>query len=363
MTTRARDSASAAGGLGERLWATVLAGGVGSRFWPASTPARPKQLLPLAGPDPLVADALRRAKKLVPPERLRVLAPRRLVQAIAAATGLSDDAFVVEPRPRGTAPALVQAAWEIAQADPRAVLVSLHADQLVRPGAAFRETVLAGAEIAVREGLLMTVASRPDRPETGYGYIRPGSALDAPTGAHAYRVDEFVEKPPEPEASRLKADGARWNTGIFIWTAKAFLDEAAARSPEIAVALPELERGDAAAFFEQCAAISVDEAVLQRSPRVGAVDASFHWDDVGSWESLARTRGADRRGNVCQGDVVASGASRNIAVAVEGQVVLLGVEGMLVVRTGDTTLVMPREESPNLKAYLDALPELREEEG
>lgn len=345
---------------GERLWATILAGGVGSRFWPASTPARPKQLLPLAGPRPLVADALRRAESVASPHRVRVLAPPGLVAPIGEATGLGADAFFVEPEARGTGPALVRAAWEIAQADPAAVMVSLHADHLLRPEPAFRETVLAGAEIARREQLLVTVASFPDRPETGYGYIRPGPALSAPSGARGYRVEAFVEKPAADEAERLVAEGARWNAGIFIWPVQVFLDEAAARSPELAGAMPHLDRGDVAAFFEQCRPVSVDEAVLERSPRVGAVDATFEWDDVGSWESLARTRTADPRGNVLLGDVVASDASGNIAVADTGRVVLLGVSGLLVVRAGDTTLVMPRRESPHLKRYLDALPGLRE---
>ena len=337
------------------LWATLLAGGIGSRFWPASTPDRPKQLLPLVGPDPIVVDALRRAESLVPPDRLKVLAPDNLVKPIASVAKLGADAFLVEPEPRGTAPALVRAAWEIARTDPEAVMVSLHADHLVRPGSAFRETVLAAAEVARRERILMTVAAAPDRPETGYGYVRPAGRLNAPRDHCAYRVDAFVEKPVPVEAVRLLESGARWNTGIFIWPVRVFLEEAAAHAPEVSRALPMLEQGDATAFFAACAPVSVDDAVLARSTRVGAVDATFEWDDMGSWESLSRTRAADRCGNVRQGDVVASEASGNIAVAEQGRIVLLGVEDLLVVRTEDTTLVMPRRESPNLKRHLDEL--------
>lgn len=341
-----------------RLWATILAGGVGARFWPASTPDRPKQLLPLAGPRPLVVDALRRAEGVVSPDRVRILAPTDLAGPIGEATGLGPDAFFVEPQARGTGPALARAAWEIAQTDPAAVMISLHADHLLRPEPAFRETVLAAAEIAAREQLLVTVASPPDRPETGYGYIRPGRPLAAPPGVRSYRVEGFVEKPAADEAERLVAAGARWNAGIFVWPVQVFLDEAAARSPEMAGAMRQLDEGDVAAFFERCRPVSVDEAVLERSPRVGAVDALFEWDDVGSWESLARTRTADRHGNVLQGDVVVADASGNIAVAERGRVVLLGVDDLLVVRADDTTLVMPRRESPHLKRYLDALPGL-----
>ncbi len=339
------------------LWVTILAGGSGSRFWPLSTSARPKQLLPLAGPDPLIVDTLERIRGFVPPERLRILTAEEMVAPIRAATGLERDAFLVEPCARGTGPALARAAWEIANTEPEAIMVSLHADHFIRPPDAFRNLLKAGMAVAQKEQLLLTVAVHPDRPETGYGYIKPGDSLDAPEGHSAYRVDSFVEKPDAVTAAHYVASGYRWNSGIFIWPVATFLDEVRAHSPEIRGALHHLERGDVAAFFREAETVTVDVAVLEPSLRVGSIDATFQWDDVGSWESLSRTRAADDGGNVCEGDVFLLNAARNIVVAESGRIVLAGVQNLLVVQTDHVTLVMPRSEADKMKQYLEQLPE------
>ena len=350
-----RESAESGQASGLPVWVAILAGGAGSRFWPLSTPERPKQLLPLASSQPLIVDTLERLDGFVPPERVRVLTGEDLVRPIREATGLAREAFMVEARPRGTGPVLARAAWEVARRDPGAVLVSLHSDHLIDPARKFREVLRAAVEVAWRDKLLLTVAIPPDRPETGYGYIRPGAALDAPGGYRAYRVDAFVEKPGSEVAARYIEEGCRWNSGIFVWPAKTFLDEVVAHAPEIARALPCLERGDPDAFFEEAETISVDEAVLERSARVASIDATFHWDDVGSWEALARNRPADEHGNVSEGEVHLSDAHGNITLATSGRLVLLGVEDHLVVQTDLATLVMPRAELPNLKQHLTAM--------
>ncbi|MXW16551.1 MAG: mannose-1-phosphate guanylyltransferase [Gemmatimonadetes bacterium] len=338
------------------VWVTILAGGAGHRFWPLSTPERPKQLLPLASSQPLILDTIERVRGFVPGERLRVLAGEDLVEPIRGATGLGRESFMVETRARGTGPVLARAAWEIERADPGAIMVSLHSDHMIEPVEAFRDVLAAAVDIAHRDRLLLAVAAPPDRPETGYGYIRPGEALPAPAGHRAYRVGAFVEKPGPTRAARYVEEGCRWNTGIFVWAAGVFLQELERCAPEITCALPHLETGDTGAFFEATARISVDEAVLERSERVACIDASFRWDDVGSWESLARNRPVDERGNVIEGEVHLSGSADNIALAGSGRLALLGVRDLLVVQTEHVTLVMPRSESPRLKEYLQGLP-------
>ena len=338
------------------VWVTILAGGAGHRFWPLSTPARPKQLLPLAGSQPLICDTIERVRGFIPTERLRVLAGEDLVAPLRAATGLGRESFLVETRARGTGPVLARAAWEIARSDPGAIMVSLHSDHMIEPARALRDVLGAAVEIAHRDRLLLTVAAPPDRPETGYGYIRPGEALEAPEGHRAYRVGAFVEKPGPAAAARYVQEGYRWNTGIFVWGAGVFLREVERCAPEVARALPRLEQGDTGAFFEETGRISVDEAVLERSGRVACLDAGFRWDDVGSWESVARNRSADEDGNVQEGEVHLTGSSGNIALAAHGRLALFGVEDLLVVQTEHVTLVMPRSESPRLKEYLQGLP-------
>lgn len=338
---------------------------MGSRFWPVSTPSRPKQLLPLASDEPLIVDTVRRARELGSAERIRILAGEHLLQPFRRVLGsLPDDAYMVEPRARGTAPVLTWAAWTLHERDPDAVLVSLHSDHVVEPEEAFRELIRVAARVAATEELLLTVAVEPDRPETGYGYIRPGSPLPAPGDVEAFRVEAFVEKPDPKTAAEYVERGYLWNSGIFVWKAAVFLDEVRRRAPEIGKLLPLLEAGDEEAFFAEAPTISVDEAVLERSDAVGTVKATFRWDDVGSWSALARTRRSDADGNVAVGSLHAVDSRNVIAYSDDGTpLVLFGVEDLVVVRTASVTLVADRSRAPDLKALLGELPDALREGG
>lgn len=334
----------------------VLAGGVGSRFWPASTPERPKQLLPLASERPLIADTVDRARALVPDDRIRILAGAHLAAPFRTVLpDLPEEAYWIEPRARGTGPVLAWAAWRLARLDPDAVMVSLHSDHLIRPVEAFRESVALAVEVARNERLLLSVGVRPDRPDTGYGYLEPGEGLGRSGDAVAHRVRAFHEKPDAVTAERYVREGYFWNTGIFVWRADVLLEEVRRHAPDIADRLPLIDGTDAA-FFDAVPVSVIDRAVMERSERVGMVGALFDWDDVGGWESLARTRAPDGAGNVSLGNARVVEGSDNIVYADEGgRVVLLGADGMVVVRAGETTMVVPRSRVGELKELLAAL--------
>lgn len=339
----------------EHVWVTILAGGVGSRFWPVSTPDRPKQLLPLASERPLIVDTVERARTLVPDDRIRILAGEHLVRPFRGVLpDLPADSYWIEPQAKGTCPVLAWAAWRLLKLDPEAVMVSLHADHLIRPVERLQETLAAAIEVARRENLLLSVGVPPDRAETGYGYVAPGEGLPTTGAVSAHRVNAFHEKPSSEIARRYVDEGYLWNTGIFIWKASLLLEEVNQHAPEVARHLPELD-GSAEAFFEAVPVSVVDRAVMERSGRIGTVTASFDWDDVGSWEALSRTREGDAQGNVLLGDAQAVEAERNIVFSESGSVVLFGTRELVVIRTGDRTVVMPRERAPDLKALLEKL--------
>lgn len=323
-----------------------------------STRERPKQLLPLASERPLIADTVERARALVADGHIRILAGEHLAASFRAAIpDLPAGSYLVEPEARGTCPVLAWAAWEVARRDPAAVLVSLHSDHLIRPLDAFADTVRSAAHLARTRDLLLTVGIRPDRVETGYGHIQPGDALEAPGGLRAFRVAAFHEKPDADTARRYVDAGYLWNSGIFVWKASVFLDEVRRHAPEVASHLPLLEREGAEAFFRAVPVSVVDTAVMERSDRVACVEATFTWDDVGSWEALARTRPPDASGNVLVGDGSAVESTGNVVFAEEGRVVLFGVRDLVVVRSGDTTLVLPRDRAADLKSLLRQLGE------
>lgn len=337
------------------LWAVVLAGGVGSRFWPVSTPARPKQLLPLAGDAPLIRQTLDRVLPLVPVERIRILTGAALAEPIlAAAPALTRAQLLLEPTARGTAPVLAWAAHTLAAADEDAVMLSLHSDHVIEPASAFREVLARAAALSREHGRLFTLGAAPTRPETGYGYIAPGAPLSDDGAARV--VARFVEKPDRETAGRYIGEGCLWNTGIFIWPARLLLEQLERYTPEVAELLPLLDAGDVEGFFERAPTLSIDEGLLERSDAVGVLRADFDWDDVGAWDAVGRTRTADEAGNVAEGDAHFVEAENCIGWADDGSVVVFGARDLVVVRTGGVTFVAPRERTPDLKRLLAELP-------
>lgn len=334
----------------------ILAGGIGSRFWPLSTPSRPKQLLPLVGESPLIRQTVERVRPAVPVDRIRIITGAALAgRTLGALPGLLPAHILAEPRARGTAPALVWAAHTIAAQDPDAVMVSLHADHSIEPAEAFRALLAGLVERARKEDLLFTVGAVPDRPETGYGYIRPGEILDGEP--EVSRVEAFVEKPDGARAESMVAEGCLWNTGIFVWRAGLLLDEVRRHTPELAGALDRLDAGDTKGFFDAVPSINIDPAVLERSDRVAVARATFAWDDVGTWEAAARTRETDPAGNVLHGDAHVVDGRDCVVWADDGAVVVFGASDLLVVRTGEVTLVVPRDRASDLKSLLERLPD------
>lgn len=333
-------------------WAVILAGGVGTRFWPLSTPDRPKQLLPLAGDGSLLQDAVQRIAPMVSPERTLIVTSRALADAIRSGVPALPAANVLaEPVARSTAAALAWATAYAAQTDADASIVAMHADWAVADAEAFRESAATGLLLAQSEDVLVTVGARPTRVETGYGHIVPGAALGA-----GRRIVRFVEKPDATVAQSLMFQGALWNTGMFLWTARRFLAEVEAHTPELAPGLRALAAGDAHAFFAAVTPVSVDVGVFERTQRGAVVTGDFGWDDVGSWAALRRVRVADGANNVSHGDAHLVDSTGCVAWSDEGPVVVYGMTDVVVVRTRGITLVTPASRAPELKRLLDTLP-------
>ena len=334
------------------VWAVILAGGSGTRFWPLSTPERPKQLLPLVGDRPLVAQAVQRLQGLVPPERILILTGPALVDQIAsAAPEVPASQILAEPRAASTAPALTWAAHRIAARDSDAAMLSLHADWAVGDDAAFRTAAARALEVARERDVLVTVGVKPSRDETSYGYIVPGKPL-----GHGRAVVRFVEKPRPAQARQLRRRGALWNTGLFAWSAKRFLLEATAHARELRAAWPALAAGDVAGFFARVRPVAVDVAVLERTRRLAVVVGRFTWDDIGSWDALLRIRPRDARGNVVVGNVTLSDDVRRSVIWSESEhLAVIGVQDTVVVRANGHTLVTPTGRAEQIKALVQQL--------
>lgn len=343
------------------LWAVVFAGGIGSRFWPLSTPARPKPLLALVSEQTLIEETVGRLQPTIPPERVLILTSRDIAPAIRSVTkDVPDENVLVEPRPLGTAAALAWGAQELVRrAGPSAMCVAIHADLAVDFPEELRRTLRRAAAYAARESALVSVGIQPSRPETGFGYVMPGPALDS---AHplakggAATTQRYIEKPSEHEAGELIAQGARWHGGIVVGAAETFLAEMSAHTPEVRDGLESLRNGNLPGFVGMVRATSLERGLLERTQRLLLVQGEFGWDDVGTWASLRRARDLDDDGNGAVGSVHFVEAECNVVHAEKGTVVVYGLSRMLVVSLDGLTFVTSLDRATDLRPLLDALP-------
>ncbi|HEV7594737.1 MAG TPA: sugar phosphate nucleotidyltransferase [Gemmatimonadaceae bacterium] len=334
-------------------WAVVLAGGTGSRFWPLSTPEKPKQLLPLVTEKPLLHDAVSRLRPIVDPEHTVILTNAGLTEAIGKLLGdLPRQNIIAEPQPAGTAAALTWAALSIERREGRdAVMICVHADWAIADDQRFRDTLLQAEKVAVKTQSLVTVGVVPTRADPGFGYIQPTDRAGKPSA-----VKRFVEKPDRARAEEMRNDGYLWNSGIFVWRVGDFLDEVDEHTPELAAALRHGRDGDASQFFGSVIMpVSVDVGVLERSSKVTVVPGDFGWDDVGTWAALSRVRNKDEFGNVTTGDAHLLDCSDNVVHADSGQVVMYGVNDLVVVTKNGLTLVTTTDRASDLKRLIESL--------
>jgi len=227
----------------------------------------------------------------------------------------------------------------------------MHADHRISPFEGLRNTLEEAVERA-REGYLCCVGVRPNRPETGYGYVEIAEAL----GPASYKVRQFVEK-PDAATARSYVDSGRflWNSGIFIWRCRDLLAAVEAHARELDAALPYLARGDVPGFFEHAEPVAIDVGVMERAGRVATVEARFEWDDLGVWPAVARSRGTDELGNARVGRVRTLDARGNIIWTETVRANLIGVSDLLVVEANGELLVMPRTRAGELKALVAEL--------
>lgn len=348
----------AAVGDDAELWAIILAGGIGSRFWPLSTPERPKQVLALINERPLIAVTLGHLAPLIAPERVLVLTSADIADAIhAVVPEVPAENMLIEPRPLGTAAALAWGTSEIVRrAGPDALFCCLHADLAVGFPEPFRQVVSQSARVARTVPSLVAIAAAPTRPETGFGYLCVASGPASAESPGVLVVERFIEKPGPILAETLIADGALWNTGIFVGRARATLDALARHTSELAHGLEALERRDFETFAGSIQSISIERGLLARCDDLVAILGDFGFDDVGTWASLRRARELDDTGNGALGQVHFVECASNVVHAERGTVVLYGCEAMLVVVLDGLTFVTPLDRANDLRPLLDALP-------
>ncbi len=349
-------------------YAVILAGGSGRRFWPLSRDHRPKQLLKLFGEETLLEQALARLDGLVPPENILVLTNREQESEVRALLGnaVPGENILAEPDKRDTAPAIALGVGWVAARDPEAVMMVLPADQLIRDRAAFQECLRGASEVAARTRALVTIGIKPTWACPGYGYIERGRRAFISGLGHTpavYEVHKFREKPaPELAEQFLSQGNFSWNAGMFIWSVSSVLAELTQHCPELAAFIGEIRHSrdlaaTLAAQFPALPKISIDYALMEKAGRVLNVEASFDWDDVGSWISVGKYLPEDSARNAANSPLTAMDSANNIVFTASGQrVALLGVQDLIIVQTPDALLIANRHSADAIKKLVDQVP-------
>jgi len=340
----------------------ILAGGAGERFWPASRSAVPKPFLRVVGGRSLLDATVARARRVAGRDGVWVVCGPEHAARIRRATGLPAARVLVEPRRRDTAAAIALAALRVEAVEPEAVMAVLPADHYIPDVRAFAADLRRAARAAAAAPVLVTLGVEPTRPETGYGYIRVGE----PAGEEhpgLFRVRSFVEKPDAARARRyLRNGGYLWNAGIFVWSLRTILAEIERHAPDLHAAMAPLRgrRPTAASVrraYQNAPSFPIDTAVLERSRHVWTHPVSWHWTDVGTWESLAQELGVTAgRSRVVDGELVFDDRGGNLLWGQPSRpVALLGVEGLAVVDAGDALLVARLDRSNGVREIVKAL--------
>jgi mannose-1-phosphate guanylyltransferase/mannose-6-phosphate isomerase len=343
----------------------ILSGGSGTRLWPLSRASYPKQLLSLVSDRTMLQETAARnlddvgftGPLVICNEEHRFLIDEQLKQV-----GVKPQAILLEPVARNTGPAITAAALWLLDKDPDALLLVQPSDHVIASLPRFHDAIRHGLA-AAQSGMLVTFGIKPTRPDTGYGYIQGGDAMNGTSEVLA--VERFVEKPDRATAQRFVDSGVfYWNSGIFLLGARAFLDDLARLNPAMLEACEKAIRAgkqdldffrlDSAAFAES-PSIAVDRAVMERTDRAAVVPVDMAWSDIGSWNALREISQPDDDGNVLRGDVVTSRV-RDSYIRTDGKLVAaIGVENIVVVATDDAVLVADADTAGELSEVVDLL--------
>jgi mannose-1-phosphate guanylyltransferase len=371
------------------LHAVIMAGGAGSRFWPESRAQRPKQLLRMVGARTMIRATVDRLGDLVPSGRVLVATTVELAGKIAAELPeLPREAILAEPCKRNTAPCIGLAALHLSRDDPDATMVVMPADHVIGPDESFRETIRSAAELVDRRPeRIVTFGIRPSYPAESFGYIERGEPLESGSGSGrlpsetpptkppsetpptklppVYHVQQFREKPDAQTAAKYVASGRYyWNSGIFVWKARTILAALAQHQPEMYGRLERIAAAAGTARFDEVLSaefaaikgISIDYAVMEHAAEVLVIEAPFDWDDLGSWQSLARLRGADQDGNTVAAKHLGLNTTGTI-VRGSGDhlIVTLGLSDCIIVQTPDATLVANKHDEESIRQVVELL--------
>ncbi|MCI8620643.1 MAG: mannose-1-phosphate guanylyltransferase [Clostridia bacterium] len=332
--------------------ALIMAGGKGTRFWPKSTEDVPKQFLNLIDSDETMIElTYKRLQKIMPKERIFVVTGKRYKKQVTNnLKDIPEKNIIIEPEGRNTAPCILLACLYIKQIYENATVAVLPSDHAIKNTDEFCGILEKANDYVENQNneAIVTIGIMPDRPETGYGYIKFENTNDK-----VIKVEKFVEKPNLEKAKEYLADGGYlWNAGMFIFDINNMLKELKTNYSgyNVLEKLPKLESTDYESkineLYPECESISIDYAVMEKSKNIYVIKGNFGWDDIGTWNSLERYIPKDEENNVFNGNIVAYNSKNNVVYAGDKKVILLDAKDIFCIDT-DNVLVIGNKESIN----------------
>lgn len=344
-----------------------MSGGVGSRFWPVSRETKPKQFLPLFGDRSLIQRTYDRLSPIVDRDHIYVSTGERYRDLVLGQLPfLEPSQLLLEPVGKNTAPCIGYASAFISRRQgEETVTVFLPSDHDVGSGSAFADVLRQAMDLADEKQAVVTIGIKPNRAETGYGYLRAAEQVPSSSGEPVYRVDSFVEKPDQDRARRYLRDGSYyWNAGIFVSSVRVMIDAFARHLPSMYEGIESIgeslggenEEKAVREFFSGAEAVSIDYGIMEKLTEVYLIESRFDWNDLGSWESAYELSEKDRHGHAGTTGKVVSIDSENCHIEAGNKTVaLVGVRNLVIISSEDAILICERERSQDVRRVVDSL--------
>jgi len=349
----------------DNLVALIMAGGRGERLWPHSTSSTPKHLLRFGGKKVMLEETIDRLKSLVSLKKIFIITGRESARSIRRIyPGFPSANIIIEPYPRNTAACIGLASIFIKKRFPEAILSVFPSDHVIRRKRRFLDTLRFGASWAKKENVLVTLGMKPDRPETGLGYIELGKKMGERNRIPIHRVKRFVEKPDLKNAKKFVSKSTHlWNAGMFIFKIEEILKCFRLFMPGLYGELLKIEahlsndnRDEVIKkVYKNLKDISIDYGIMEKAHNRLVVAADFFWNDVGSWISLEELYSTDTRGNISLGDTLSLDTSDSILVSDKGLIATIGLKDIAVVSTKKVTIVFPKDKAQEVKKIVRAI--------
>ena len=342
-----------------------MAGGVGSRFWPLSRREKSKQFLDILGiGETLIQMTYRRFTDICPPENIYVVTNEDSSDTVVSQLGIDPDHVLAEPLRRNTAPCIAYGVFRIMAENPDAVIAVAPSDHLIRKQDKFRMVMDEAFRFASGNDVLLTLGIKPDRPETGYGYIQANTMQPVIGYEGLHKVKAFTEKPELAMAKLfLESGDFYWNSGIFIWKASTILESYSRYLPDTFHTFNEGkelfgtagEKEFITQAYSQCSSISVDYGIMEKADNVYVICTDLGWSDLGTWSSLYLQSEHDRNDNaVLNSKALTYNSEGNIISLPQGKIaVIQGLDDYIIIDSGDVLLIVSRDQEQNIKTYLN----------